>query len=434
MARTKAQKEVLELSAALPPINPEEVEEARRRYAVIYAGKKEAWCSRCGRSWASSIWDNRRKRKEVCPHCGTSGTIKRSAGKNVHKDKYYFSLVRMSGGWQVVRSWFCEVFTRKDAPSISSWWMNETSQVWLRPESTTVWLGRKVRGSCGGPCDLWKWDTPIDLKYDHYRFRISSAWAKRVELHPVLKRNGFDRLRTDFGVVDQIEMMMENPRLEILAKGRQWRLVEQYLMDRYHIRNYWAEIRICMRHGYIISDPSTWMDMIDSLRKLGKDTRNPHYICPGQDQVRNRARQMKREHDRWLAEIERRRRAKEEAAAEERRKKLALAEEFYIEKMRKYLDIEVISGRISLRPLQDIADFRDEGKELKHCVFANHYYDKADTLIIGARIDGKRTETIELNLKSRKIVQCRGKNNLPSAHHAEIMKLMKDNIQKYTTV
>lgn len=45
--------------------------------------------------------------------------------------------------------------------------------------------------------------------------------------------------------------------------------------------------------------------------------------------------------------------------------------------------------------------------------------------------NSKRTETIELSLKSRKILQCRAKNNGISARHEDILSLMEQNIQKY---
>ena len=84
-----------------------------------------------------------------------------------------------------------------------------------------------------------------------------------------------------------------------------------------------------------------------------------------------------------------------------------------------------------LKPLQTVEDFKQEGDELRHCVFSNKYYEKKDILIIGAKVNGKRTETIELNLKSRKILQCRAKCNGVSARHEDILSLMEQNIQKY---
>lgn len=439
MALTKVKREVLALSAGLPPMSADERKEALRYYAVIYAGKKSAWCSRCGRSWESSLWDNKRKKKDECPHCGTVGYVKRMARKEVHKDKYYFSLVRLVEGWQVIRTFFCDVYSRKEC-SVNplAEICREVCQIWFRPGTSPIFLGRKVKGSCGGPCDLWRWDSEIGLKYDHYRFRLSSAWDGRTELHPIIKRNGFSRLRSGFEVVGQIDHMMNDHRIEVLAKGKQWPLVEYYLRDGYKVRKYWDQIRICMRHKYVIKDPSLWMDMVDMLRELHKDTHNPHYICPGNDRLsvlgkerRKRQEALKKAHDETMRRLEHQRRLRAEAAKEERRKKLELAAQDYTRRLGRLLDIVVVRGSISLTPLQNIEDFKIEGDTLQHCVFVNHYYDKEDTLILSARVDGERTETIELNLKSGNIMQCRGKHNQNSAYHAEILALMKDNVHKY---
>lgn len=54
-----------------------------------------------------------------------------------------------------------------------------------------------------------------------------------------------------------------------------------------------------------------------------------------------------------------------------------------------------------------------------------------DCLIIGARVNGRRTETIEIDTKEWKIVQCRGKHNQSSRYHTRIVKLMNQNMNKF---
>lgn len=75
-----------------------------------------------------------------------------------------------------------------------------------------------------------------------------------------------------------------------------------------------------------------------------------------------------------------------------------------------------------------VNDFYCEGNALHHCVFAMGYYKRKECLILGAKVNGERTETIEVSLKDFSVVQCRGKNNMDSPYHKRIMSLMSSNL------
>ena len=98
------------------------------------------------------------------------------------------------------------------------------------------------------------------------------------------------------------------------------------------------------------------------------------------------------------------------------------------------LGVSLKLGNITLQPLQNVREFFEEGSELCHCVFTNNYYKHDHCLIIGARVAGKRTETIEIDTKNWKVVQCRGKHNQPSKHHDRILALMNRNMYKFKQV
>lgn len=71
----------------------------------------------------------------------------------------------------------------------------------------------------------------------------------------------------------------------------------------------------------------------------------------------------------------------------------------------------------------------EEGKALHHCVYTNEYYKKKDSLILSAKnSEGARMETIEVSLKSFRVVQSRGLQNENSSWHKEILKLVENNI------
>ena len=69
----------------------------------------------------------------------------------------------------------------------------------------------------------------------------------------------------------------------------------------------------------------------------------------------------------------------------------------------------------------------EEGVALHHCVFSNGYYLKEDSLILSATIEGKRIETIEVNLDTLKVVQSRGVCNKNTEYHEQIVNLVNAN-------
>ena len=59
-----------------------------------------------------------------------------------------------------------------------------------------------------------------------------------------------------------------------------------------------------------------------------------------------------------------------------------------------FFGITFTDGTIEVRVSESAAEYMEEGKVLHHCVFTNEYYIKEQSLILSARIDGKRIETI----------------------------------------
>ena len=78
--------------------------------------------------------------------------------------------------------------------------------------------------------------------------------------------------------------------------------------------------------------------------------------------------------------------------------------------------------------LESVQAFKEEGTAMHHCVFTNEYYGKADSLILSARINEKRIETIEISLQTLKVVQSRGVCNENTEFHERIIELVNRNI------
>jgi hypothetical protein len=63
---------------------------------------------------------------------------------------------------------------------------------------------------------------------------------------------------------------------------------------------------------------------------------------------------------------------------------------------------------------------------MHHCVCG--YYNKPNSLILSAKIDGKRIETIEVRLTDYTLIQSRGLQNKSTKYHNRIVKLIEDNM------
>ena len=65
---------------------------------------------------------------------------------------------------------------------------------------------------------------------------------------------------------------------------------------------------------------------------------------------------------------------------------------------------------------------------MHHCVYTNEYYARPECLILSARVDGKRVETVEVSLKTFEVIQSRSVCNGVSDYHNRIVKLVRDSI------
>lgn len=80
--------------------------------------------------------------------------------------------------------------------------------------------------------------------------------------------------------------------------------------------------------------------------------------------------------------------------------------------------------------IKSVDEVAEEGTLLHHCVFNNGYYKKPDSLLLSARDNStqKPVETIELDLKTFRILQSRGHCNQDSPFHKEILSLVNNNM------
>lgn len=254
---------------------------------------------------------------------------------------------------------------------------------------------------------------PYDIKYKINPYKIYPI--KRAL--DVVKRNGFTGSFHDIAPVELITMILTDKRAETLLKAGQFSMLK-YRQHLYcAIERFWPSIRICIRNGYKIKDASMWCDYIDLLRYFNKDLLNKKYVCPDN---------LKLEHDRYNMKkelIEQRQRIKE------KEEKAIKDEKLFLEKKRRFFNLCISDDLIKITALKSISEFIKEGESLCHCVFTQGYYKKDNSLILSARIEDKRIETIEVDIKKMDIVQSRGLQNQNSEFHDRIVELVKSNMR-----
>ena len=93
----------------------------------------------------------------------------------------------------------------------------------------------------------------------------------------------------------------------------------------------------------------------------------------------------------------------------------------------KFFGLVISDNEISVKVLESIEEYFEEGRTQNICVFGAGYYSKADTLVLSARIGNKIIETVEVDLRTLKVIQCHGKNNMNTPYHDRIVDLVNAN-------
>lgn len=102
--------------------------------------------------------------------------------------------------------------------------------------------------------------------------------------------------------------------------------------------------------------------------------------------------------------------------------------EKYIKARSCFFDMTISDNLITCHVLQSVDEFYEEGTAMHHCVYANRYYEKQNSLILSARINDKRIETVEVDLKQMKVVQCYGACDKFTLYHDRIVNLVNNNM------
>lgn len=421
---TKQEREVVELSAKLAPPTAADMRyfaEAGTRHLALYSGKRVK-CVDCGHEWKQEGL----KKQVRCPHCGRLLMVAQTKARK-KSEVVYDIIVQSCRGWQVVRyfrvKWSCPVKGGRELD------IHEVVQHWISSDGKLYIIARKR--SMGMYIDQFVLDEPMSLKkFTDCRAYHLSYWGVIVKgITSKLKRNGFNGGLFGMHPYDLFSLLLTNPFAETLFKAGHYNLLRQLnYRNRLENADFLAAAKIVVRNRYMLTreDATLWADMIDSLRELGKDIHNKIYVCP-QD--------LKAAHDKYMNQVHRKRerqrereRAERQRAEAERVRKDKKLANTYVKRMKKYFGMVITNGHVVICALKNIAEFEAEGAAMHHCVFENRYYAKENSLVLSAKVNGERQETVEVDLKRFEVVQSRGVRNSNSKYHNEIVSLVNANM------
>lgn len=363
---TKFEKRVTELSATLSPIRQNDAD------------------------WINNDFKSYYKKKGIC---------------------YYLILERCKE-WQVLRYYY-----------ITRLRFFEFMQVWLNADGRQVILAKKRHMRVDGwmedsEMSVWRQRQYIEYSYLGGVERIGFSGYKVRSLLPELKRRGLKTSTHGMNPRTLCIALLTSNRIETLFKLKQYKLVHYFCYGYRHMSDlYWHSIRVALRHGYHWDNKqelSDWCDLVCDLYQLGLDTRSPHYICPAN---------LIEAHNYYR---ERRRMIEEGKRLQAELQEIMEYEPTFKQNREQFFGMTFQSGKVTIQIIPTAMAIKEEGIAMHHCV--GGYYNRLDSLILSAKVNGKRMETIEVNLNTYEIVQSRGLQNTYTNYHNKIMHLMKQGL------
>lgn len=414
--KTKTQKRVWELYSTLKPITPKQEKWGVNLYqrASAFFGTQGNICAYCGEVIGDTL---------TCPHCGKIHSAK--AENNQRRVNYStFNTTERVKEFQVIRTFWVRHEYRKGCKVIND--ITEVCQSWIDEQ------GKETRIARGKVPMTRNWSLYSDMEirpttesaYSYYGQSLhresqnTYTYPNTTSLLPILKRNGMtssaDIDKTKCLPVEFMQSLLTDSKTETLLKTKNYHLIGEK-----RINSYWQQIKIAIRHNYRIADYNIWTDTIDLMRGFNMDINNPHYICSSD---------LQQLHDRLYVKKERQEERERIQSDMTRLLKDKKAKADYIKKKGMYFGICIVDRDMTIEVLKSIEEFVAEGAAMRHCVYANKYYNKTNALILSARIKGVRIETIEVDLDSFRIIQSRGKYNSTTPYHDKIISLVNENM------
>ena len=411
--RNKKQQHIVDLSGRLRPLTTPQMNWALNSTINHYGYRLKSGmctCMKCGHEWLEN-----RNGMCLCPECGTQLEIKDTKDR-VIRDKSYFNVITTIEGYQVIRMFLMIVEMRKGMKAKPAFL--EIGSYWIDCKGNTTVVG--LQRTLGHYIDSFAFGSPLEIRRDNEAFqRISDEWVyPRINVTDTIKRNGFKGSCHHIHPVTLFQELLTNPKAETLMKANEIELL-RYLcyrpINKVDIEDYWNSIKIANRNGYKVNNSQMWIDTHQDVGALWQRHTIPKYVCPAN---------LQEEHDRYVRKLqtiqEKEKKAEDIRKAQER-------EASFKEQKEKFFGIRINDGEIEVKVLESVEEYRQEAESQHLCLFSAAYDQREDSLIFSARIDGKIIETIEVDLKTLKVVQSRGVCNQNTEYHDRIIKLINAN-------
>lgn len=355
--------------------------------------------------------------------------IKNTYGSCAYDDMYNrcYAVVNQSyQGWQVLRYFrITRHRDRKRNVSYSTW---EVMQFWSKVGEGQVFLSRQR--TMGMYVDTFLYNSPLEVRKHHVGYSGMDVADLPYDYIYEKSADGAFKYISSYAL-DNIE---RHKVYEFLARNKfaETILALQPTIAKAMIQRgckedfYFQAVRIAIRHNYnpfafITDNSAVWacyLDMVKALHKIGKDLHNPFYVCPEGFQGM---------HD-WAIDkmngVNSKKAEKEQLS--ENIKKYNVS---YVSRRRRFFDMEITDGLISCKVLQSVKDFYEEGKHMHHCVYKSQYYKHPYSIILSAKIGEKRVETVEVDMRTWKVIQCFGACDKFTIYHDRIKNLVNSQME-----
>lgn len=434
--KTDTERRLCNYADALPPLESEIQEWAfanlfrDEAYYWQHRGRKqEIWCQSCGHREPCDSWLVMGVSGEwTCPECGkVCKVVKYMTDTKVLNVAKWMSVIDVRNGLQCVRTF--EVCKDNSGRGQTEYYVMELYQNWITEKGVEIITSRPYARNFSQAI-VWR-NGPSEIKrhggyYDIFAAEGNYLYPK-AKVAGFLRKKGIDaRMMKKFAMIGAafpycLKNWMQTPYYETLWKAKEYELFRYFMRGSYNrkLKDYKDSIRIARKHGYKFDDVQMWLDYVSELRELGMDTRSPKYLCPAD---------LKVAHDRTWERV-RRKRAAEKAAKE--RAEIAQKEEAYRKHIEPFLQLCFVAGNIEIRPLPTVMSVYEEGEAMHHCIYSMGYWKMPNVLLMSARSkEGKRLESIEVNLKDYNVAQSRGLQNQHTEFHKEIVALVKKNMNQ----
>lgn len=436
-AHTKEQIKVLGWSKELPPIT-----ETQKTWSInsqlthlVYVLKNEDSCFTCGHRWKRPS-NNPIK----CPHCGNILTIPSykkwdyEGGKQksvtvidrtwTHAQEGYTTIFSIVNGYQVMRHLRVYCYMHRHTERTVK--VDEVVQDWISPTGKHTIVAHQMNTGMFGNGPGWVFfgskgePAQMDIKTNYEKYHINGDVVPRGKMLPVFKKFMYEKV-DGITFISKIIAFMDY-RLESIWKIGYYVLFKRFInsdgvVDKRKLAKYWPAIKICQRNKYDLNvDSYTWMEHVQDLIDDGKDIRNAHYVCPPdlraahQVYINRKQKEIKRRTVQALLD-----------RTEELNKK-------YSKHVERFKDLIIQGDGFTIVPILDVFDMYLEGEKLHHCVFTSNYYEDKDSLILSARTENERLETIQVDIKKMTLVQVHGLMNKNSEKHNDIVVAINNHI------